>query len=154
MKNGLGNVAAGTTDQLAAAMRDQLDRIQRRLALINGFLQPDRTHPDAVRQRLLDFNPARLVRLEAVRRPRSRVLDRTGGGRVPRRHRDRPLVRALPPGDLPRTTTRSRIQSSGSQVSPRRRAAAANAIPVSLTARCASAAARRHARLSFGTAGG
>ena len=38
MKNGLGNLAAGTTDQLAAAMRRQLDRIQRRPALINGFL--------------------------------------------------------------------------------------------------------------------
>jgi hypothetical protein len=38
MKNSLGNLAAGTTDQLAAAMRHQLDRIQRRPALINGFL--------------------------------------------------------------------------------------------------------------------
>jgi len=38
MKNGLGNLAAGTTDQLAAAMRHQLDRIQRRIALIAGFL--------------------------------------------------------------------------------------------------------------------
>ena len=27
MKNSLGNLAAGTTDQLAAAMRHQLDRI-------------------------------------------------------------------------------------------------------------------------------
>jgi hypothetical protein len=38
MKNGLGNLAAGTTDQLAAAMRHQLDRIQRRPDLITGFL--------------------------------------------------------------------------------------------------------------------
>ena len=38
MKNGLGNLAAGTTDQLAAAMRHQLDRMQRRPALITGFL--------------------------------------------------------------------------------------------------------------------
>jgi len=38
MKNALGNLAAGTTDQLAAAMRNQLDRIQRRPALIAGFL--------------------------------------------------------------------------------------------------------------------
>ena len=38
MKNGLGNLAAGTTDQLAAAMRHQLDRIQRRPGLITGFL--------------------------------------------------------------------------------------------------------------------
>ena len=38
MKNGLGNLAAGTTDQLAAAMRHQLDSIQRRPAVINGFL--------------------------------------------------------------------------------------------------------------------
>jgi hypothetical protein len=38
MKNGLGNLAAGTTSQLAAAMRHQLDRIQRQPALIEGFL--------------------------------------------------------------------------------------------------------------------
>jgi transposase len=38
MKNSLGNLAAGTTDQLAAAMRHQLDRIQRRPGLITGFL--------------------------------------------------------------------------------------------------------------------
>jgi len=38
MKNGLGNLAAGTTDQLAAAMRHQLDRIQRQHSLIIGFL--------------------------------------------------------------------------------------------------------------------
>ena len=37
MKNGLGNLAGGTTDQLAAAMRHQLDRIQRRPGLITGF---------------------------------------------------------------------------------------------------------------------
>jgi transposase len=39
MKNSLGNLAPGTTDQLAAAMRHQLDRIQRRSVLINGFLR-------------------------------------------------------------------------------------------------------------------
>ena len=38
MKNGLGNLAAGTPSQLAAAMRHQLDRIQRRPVLITGFL--------------------------------------------------------------------------------------------------------------------
>jgi hypothetical protein len=38
MKKNLGNLAPGTTDQLAAAMRRQLDRIQRRPALINGLL--------------------------------------------------------------------------------------------------------------------
>jgi hypothetical protein len=38
MKNSLGNLALGTTTQLAAAMRHQLDRIQRRPDLINGFL--------------------------------------------------------------------------------------------------------------------
>ena len=38
MKNGLGNLAAGTMDQLAASMRRRLDRIQRRPDLINGFL--------------------------------------------------------------------------------------------------------------------
>jgi hypothetical protein len=38
MKNSLGNLAPGTTGQLAAAMRHQLDRIQRRPALITGFL--------------------------------------------------------------------------------------------------------------------
>jgi DDE superfamily endonuclease len=38
MKNGLGNLAAGTTDQLAAAMRHQLDRIQQQHSLITGFL--------------------------------------------------------------------------------------------------------------------
>jgi hypothetical protein len=38
MKKNLGNPAPGTTDQLAAAMRHQLDRIQRRPALINGLL--------------------------------------------------------------------------------------------------------------------
>ena len=36
MKNSLGNLAPRTTDQLAAAMRHQLDRIQRRPALITG----------------------------------------------------------------------------------------------------------------------
>jgi hypothetical protein len=38
MKNSLGNLAAGTTGQLAAAMRHQLNRIQRQHSLINGFL--------------------------------------------------------------------------------------------------------------------
>ena len=38
MKNGLGNLAAGTPDQLAAAMRHQLDRVQRQHSLIAGFL--------------------------------------------------------------------------------------------------------------------
>ena len=38
MTNSLGNLAAGTTDQLAAAMRHQLDRIPRRPDLITGFL--------------------------------------------------------------------------------------------------------------------
>lgn len=38
MKNSLGNLAAGTTGQLAAAMRRQLDPIQRQHSLINGFL--------------------------------------------------------------------------------------------------------------------
>jgi putative transposase len=38
MKNSLGNLAPGTTDQLAAAMRQQLDLIQRRPDLITGFL--------------------------------------------------------------------------------------------------------------------
>ena len=33
-----GNLAPGTTGQLAAAMRHQLDRIQRRPSLITGFL--------------------------------------------------------------------------------------------------------------------
>jgi putative transposase len=38
MKNSLGNLAPGTTGQLAAAMRHQFDRIQRRPSLITGFL--------------------------------------------------------------------------------------------------------------------
>jgi hypothetical protein len=38
MKNSLGNLAPGTTDQLAAAMRHQLDRIQQQHTLIEGFL--------------------------------------------------------------------------------------------------------------------
>ena len=38
MKNGLGNLAACTTDQLAAIIRNRLKRIQYRPALINGFL--------------------------------------------------------------------------------------------------------------------
>jgi hypothetical protein len=38
MKNALGNLATGTTDQLAAAMRHQLDRIQQQHSLITGFL--------------------------------------------------------------------------------------------------------------------
>jgi len=38
MKRNLANLTPGTTDQLAAAMRHQLDRIQRRPALITGLL--------------------------------------------------------------------------------------------------------------------
>jgi putative transposase len=38
MKNSLGNLAAATTHQFAAAMRHQLDRIQRQHSLIEGFL--------------------------------------------------------------------------------------------------------------------
>lgn len=38
MKNNLGNLTADTAYQLAAAMRNQLDRIERRPALITGFL--------------------------------------------------------------------------------------------------------------------
>jgi hypothetical protein len=38
MKNSPGNLAGGTTDQLAAAMRHRLDRIQRPPALVTGFL--------------------------------------------------------------------------------------------------------------------
>ena len=38
MKNGLGNLAARTVDQLAAIVRNRLKRIQYRPALINGFL--------------------------------------------------------------------------------------------------------------------
>ena len=38
MKNGLGNLASGSTDQLTAAMRNRLKRIQYRPGLIDGFL--------------------------------------------------------------------------------------------------------------------
>ena len=38
MKNGLGNLAAGTVSQLVTAMRHQLHRIQRQHSLITGFL--------------------------------------------------------------------------------------------------------------------
>jgi len=38
MKNGLGNLAACTADQLAAIVRNRLKRIQYRPVLINGFL--------------------------------------------------------------------------------------------------------------------
>lgn len=38
MKNGLGNLAAGTVDQLAAIVRNRLKSIQYRPALIDGFL--------------------------------------------------------------------------------------------------------------------
>ncbi len=38
MKNGLGNLAASTADQLAAIMKNRLKRIQYRPALIDGFL--------------------------------------------------------------------------------------------------------------------
>ena len=37
-KNGLGNLAACSADQLAAVIRTRLKRIQYRPALINGFL--------------------------------------------------------------------------------------------------------------------
>ena len=56
MKNGLGNLAAGTTDQLAAAMRHQLDRIQRRPALINGFLGQTGLTLDPSHRRPWPFN--------------------------------------------------------------------------------------------------
>ena len=38
MKNGLGNLAAGNVDLLAAIVKNRLKRIQYRPALINGFL--------------------------------------------------------------------------------------------------------------------
>jgi putative transposase len=38
MKNGLGNLAAGNADQLAAIVKNRLKRIQYRPALIDGFL--------------------------------------------------------------------------------------------------------------------
>ena len=38
MKNGLGNLAACTIDQLAAIVRTRLRRIQYQPALISGFL--------------------------------------------------------------------------------------------------------------------
>ena len=38
MKNGPGNLAAGTVSQLVTAMRHQLHRIQRQHSLITGFL--------------------------------------------------------------------------------------------------------------------
>jgi hypothetical protein len=38
MKNGLGNLAAGSAGQLAKAVRSRLMRIQYRPALIDGFL--------------------------------------------------------------------------------------------------------------------
>jgi hypothetical protein len=38
MKNGLGNLAPGSADQLAATVRNRLKRIRYRPALINGFL--------------------------------------------------------------------------------------------------------------------
>jgi hypothetical protein len=38
LKNGLGNLAALDVDQLAAAVRNRLKRIQYRPALISGFL--------------------------------------------------------------------------------------------------------------------
>jgi len=44
MKNSLGNLAPGTTDQLAAAMRRQLDRIQRRPGSHQWIPRPDRPH--------------------------------------------------------------------------------------------------------------
>src|SRR5262249_33683420 len=66
MKNSLGNLAPGTTDQLAVAMRHQLDRIQRRPGLINGFLgqtrltlQPET--PSQLRPRQFKLRLARAV---------------------------------------------------------------------------------------------
>jgi len=42
MKNGLGNLAASSVDQLAAIVRNRLKRIQYRPQLIDGFLaRPD-----------------------------------------------------------------------------------------------------------------
>ena len=38
MKNGLGNLATGTLDQLAATVRNRLRHIQRRPGLTTGFL--------------------------------------------------------------------------------------------------------------------
>ena len=38
MKNGLGNLAASTVDQLAAIVKNRLKSIQYRPALIDGFL--------------------------------------------------------------------------------------------------------------------
>jgi hypothetical protein len=38
MKNGLGNLAASTADQLAAVVKNRLKRIQYRPELIEGFL--------------------------------------------------------------------------------------------------------------------
>ena len=38
MKNGLGNLAAGSVSQLVTAMRHQLHRIRRQHSLITGFL--------------------------------------------------------------------------------------------------------------------
>jgi hypothetical protein len=46
MKHSLGNLAPGTTDQLAAAMRHQLDRLQRRPGLITGLLGQTRLSLD------------------------------------------------------------------------------------------------------------
>lgn len=38
MKNGLGNLASATLDQLASLVRNRLSRIQHRPGLITGFL--------------------------------------------------------------------------------------------------------------------
>ncbi len=38
MKNGLGNLAARNVDQLAAIVKNRLEKIQYRPALIDGFL--------------------------------------------------------------------------------------------------------------------
>ena len=51
IKNGPGNIAAGTTDQLTAALRHQLDPIQRQPALITGLIGQtgatlEMDHPD------------------------------------------------------------------------------------------------------------
>jgi hypothetical protein len=47
MKNSLGNLAPGTTGQLAAAMRHQLDRIQATARPHYRIPRPDRSHPRA-----------------------------------------------------------------------------------------------------------
>lgn len=57
MKISLGNLAADTADQLAAAMRNKLDRIQRRPALINGFRGQTGLTLDSQPPQILAFQP-------------------------------------------------------------------------------------------------